>query len=128
MIVICYWLMTKYTITRMDSTSCQTSKKLIKRFFYTFLEECEFPEHLLSDSHTIPEGARTYVPVIFIFLERVRYRSNSTWELFHAIRHRNYGIRKNRDSGHHTTFTCINYIFSLPLDIFSFDLDKIWCS
>ena len=32
-----------------------------------FLEECEFPEHLCSDSHTFPEGARTYVLVIFIF-------------------------------------------------------------
>lgn len=65
---------------------------------YKFLEECEFPEHLLSDSLTFRGGAGTYVPVISIFLERVRFTSNSTWELFHGIRHRNYGIRKNRDT------------------------------
>ena len=51
--------------------------------YRTFLEECEFSGHLYSDSDTLPEGARTYVPVISIFIERVPY--NSMCEMFHVI-------------------------------------------
>jgi len=59
-----------------DSTICHQRLRKLSDFhkiskavlYKTFLEECECPEHLCIDSHTFPEGARTHVLVIFIFL------------------------------------------------------------